>query len=503
MKTIQIGANPVFAKIFTNDDDACLCVSNTLSYFVDGYEHTDGYKSGGWDGRSTFFNWKDNTFPAGFVTFVEQELRGKGYNVQIVKKPLPDALGPEKPEIDSFGYTARYDYQLQTVEELLKRGAMIARVATGGGKSRIAKIAHARIGRSTLFITTRKALMYQMKKSFEESGYEVGVIGDGEWNPNADINVAMIQTLSMRLEKAEPYDDSAAAMRQRRLREKVKDFLENVDFIIGEEAHEAGGSGYTEVLKHCRNAHYRLALTATPFMREDAEANMRLMAAFGQIGIEISEKLLIEREILAKPIFKFKDVPTPEKLRKTMNWQRAVELGIVENINRNMDIAQEAKEASFYGLPVMILVQRKKHGKILRELCETEGLSVDFIFGETSNQKRQEKLDQLKNHDLNVLIGSTILDVGVDVPSIGMVILAGGGKAEVQLRQRIGRGLRSKSNMPNYCMVVDYEDKGNKHLRRHSRSREKIIRDTPGFSDGVLKPRQDFPYEKLGFEKSV
>ena len=42
-----------------------------------------------------------------------------------------------------------------------------------------------------------------------------------------------------------------------------------------------------------------------------------------------------------------------------------------------------------------------------------------------------------------------ILDVGVDVPSVGCIILAGGGKAEVANRQRIGRGLRAKKLGPN------------------------------------------------------
>ncbi|MBH8434009.1 hypothetical protein I8Q59_09430, partial [Acinetobacter baumannii] len=42
-----------------------------------------------------------------------------------------------------------------------------------------------------------------------------------------------------------------------------------------------------------------------------------------------------------------------------------------------------------------------------------------------------------------------LLDGGVDVPAVGLIILAGGGKAEVALRQRIGRGLRAKKFGPN------------------------------------------------------
>lgn len=102
-----------------------------------------------------------------------------------------------------------------------------------------------------------------------------------------------------------------------------------------------------------------------------------------------------------------------------------------------------------------------------------------------------------------MLIGSTILDVGVDVPAVGMVILAGGGKAEVALRQRIGRGLREKKNgLPNIALVVDFEDLGNNHLRDHARQRKAIIEATPGFREGILRPGEDFDYAVLGLMRA-
>lgn len=69
--------------------------------------------------------------------------------------------------VDAFGDDPRYDYQMKTVRLLEKHGNMIAQVATGGGKSRIAKLVYARINRPTLFLTTRSILMYQMKDAFE------------------------------------------------------------------------------------------------------------------------------------------------------------------------------------------------------------------------------------------------------------------------------------------------------------------------------------------------
>lgn len=99
---------------------------------------------------------------------------------------------------------------------------------------------------------------------------------------------------------------------------------------------------------------------------------------------------------------------------------------------------------------------------------------------------------------MQCLIGSTILDVGVDVPSVGLVVLAGGGKAEVAHRQRIGRGLRAKKKGPNVALVVDFDDSINSHLKEHAVTRENILRTTPGFAERILPPGVDFDFKKLG-----
>jgi superfamily II DNA or RNA helicase len=283
--------------------------------------------------------------------------------------------------------------------------------------------------------------------------------------------------------------------------EICRKILQLFEFVIGEEAHEAGGNSYFEILRFCKNARYRLALTATPFMRSDSEANMRLMAAFGHVGIDVSEKLLIDRGILARPIFKIvRGLPKPPKLYKSTAWQAAYRIGIVENIERNRKIVQEAARAVAHGLPVMILVQHKAHGKILEDLFEIAGIEARFIFGEHDNDRRRRALDGLKDGSIKVLIGSTILDVGVDVPAVGMVVLAGGGKAEVALRQRIGRGLRAKKFGPNTAFIVDFDDEWNGHLRDHARQRHAIIADTPGFAEGILAPGADFDFS--GFARA-
>jgi superfamily II DNA or RNA helicase len=514
---IRIAHNAVMAQLVDADEAAKLEVHRLLSYRVEGAEHSMAFQSGGWNGRSSFFAFDAGTFPTGFVRLVAAGLRKFGREVQIVSKPRPEPLGPERPVVDDFGYEERYDYQPAAVDQVVRHGNVTAQVATGGGKSRIARMAYLRIARPTLFITTRSILLYQMKDSVEEmTGKPVAVLGDGEWGipytkPDGSegrklthFAVGMVQTLAQRLAKPDPTADAKEQQAQARRRAQTLEVLSKFEFVIAEEAHEVSGDSFYDVVQACRNAHYRLALTATPFMKTDEAANMKLLAAIGPIGIRISEQLLIERGILARPYFKFLKMPVmhkPKRLYRTTGWQSAYKFGIVENEYRNKALCAEVMRGARYGLNAMMLVQHKMHGAILEDMLVKVGMRAKFIWGDSSKKERAVALKALGTGELQVLIGSTILDVGVDVPSVGMILLAGGGKAEVGTRQRIGRGLREKRNGgPNVAFIVDVEDDHNTHLREHARMRRSIIESTPGFVEGIV---DDFNFALLGLERKA
>lgn len=481
---IQIAANAIKARVLEAPREVKLVISELLSFQND---TQSTFKKASWDGHSSFFDFSNSTFPAGFMFLVTRELRRLGANVSIIKRDLPQALGPEVGTHDylGFGFSEKYDYQLEVTRRLLRHGRFIAQIATGGGKSNVAVISTGTIKRPTLFITTRSVLMYQMKKAYESAGMNPGVVGDNIWEPRKNLNVAMVQTIMAKLNN--PVE-----------RDNMIKVLESVEFVIGEEAHEAGGNSYFEILNLCKNAHYRLALTATPFMRDDNEANMRLMAAFGPIGIKVSEKDLIDKGILATPSFKIiKNGDAVPNLRRGTKWPTCYELGIVNNKERNKIILYETLRAVNKKLPVLILVQRKDHGKILENALKKLNVAAKYIKGESDRETRQEALEDLASGKIQALIGSTIVDVGVDVPAVGLVILAGGGKAEVATRQRIGRGLRRKKSGPNVCFVVDFEDSFNTILMKHALTRREILEKTEGFAENILSETEDFNYKQF------
>ncbi len=571
MEIITIASNATRAKLHNASRDVRLLAQTYLSYSVEGFEHSMAFKKGSWDGRSSFLDFKTGGFPAGFVPFMAANFHKAGYTVNLVRKPLPPPLGPENPKVDAFPDDPRYSFQMDTVNRLLKHGSMIAQIATGGGKSRCAKLAFARLNMPTLFLTTRGILMYQMKDTFErDMGISVSVLGDGQFGHTITeggverqaikkMSVGMVQTLIARLEEKTVEGEVERMMDARvnkeikavaRLKESMKGkswadishaskvldrkmeserptpaqmialatpkveehmiarhqtikVLSMFGLVILEEAHEASGGSYYEIMKYCVNAHYRLALTATPFMKDSEESNMRLMAVSGPVGIKITEKMLIDMGILAKPYFKIEKVlQKPAKLMKHTPWQSAYRIGIVDNEFRNRKIVDRVKMFADMGLSSMVLIQQTRHGDILVEMMQKAGLNVEFIQGEDDQIGRKEALARLAGGHIDALIGTTILDVGVDVPAVGHVCLAGAGKAEVAMRQRIGRGLRAKKKGPNVCFVTDFSDDFNTYLKSHAWQRLAILKATPGFAENILEAGE-FDFEALGLYENL
>lgn len=508
MATVKLGSNATVAKIFDATPQVVQRCLQLLSYKVDGM-------GSGWSGRSSFFEVTNCTFPAGFAWLIQAELTKDGHTVLWTKKPVAEPLGPYDPIVDEFGNdNPDYDFQIKALRQVEKHGAGIIRVATGGGKSKIAKLIMSRFRRMTLFLTTRGILLYQMDDQLKEIGLNTGQIGDGELRLVRGVNLGMVQTLVQSLEEPDLGAEVRAVIKSMNLkadklptdakkqilelaetkfkakvakREQTIKILEMIEVVIGEEAHEAGGNSYYQILKHCKNATVRVALTATPFMRDSAEDNMRLMAAFGPVLIDVSEELLINRGILAKPYFQYKDILPPKRLHRTSPYERATTLGYVENENMHEELVNDAKRAAALGLPVLCLILRVKHGEGLLERYQAAGLRTEFLKGENKQKERKAQLERLRKGELDVLIGTTILDVGVDCPAIGLAQLAGGGKAEVALRQRIGRVLRKKKKGPNVAFVIDYSCNHATVLRDHARQRQNIVQSTPGFVEGIVE----------------
>src|SRR5699024_11067122 len=223
--------------------------------------------------------------------------------------------------------------------------------------------------------------------------------------------------------------------------------------------HHSKADTWFNNLSLCENADYRIGLTGT-VDKKDEMGYQRLQALFTRVIAKVTNEQMIDQGVSSKPIIRVVPMVEPRDIEQVDNYLEAYRLGIVENDARNETIA---KLAVGYKLRkpggVLISVKEIDHGDRILEKLQDMNADVGFRHGNSDIEHRTNTLHKFAQGELDILIASTIIDEGVDMKSIGCMVLAAGGKSMRQQLQRIGRGLRLNGIDGNRVMVFDFEDK--------------------------------------------
>jgi superfamily II DNA or RNA helicase len=479
------------AKLHFDGRAAVNAAFDALKYKIPGSEFTPKFKEGHWDGFVSMYNRLNSTFPTGVMFLVVGALREKGLAVSFDDKrdksrTLPP-VGDHSIETILKGFTLR-DYQVQAVQAILAHRNGIIQSPTGSGKTLIAAafIKYCLRHRlRVLFLTNQTELLYQTQAALEKGGMAPTLIGDGlkDFSP---LCVGMVQTLFMGLPVSRPGKFTRVDGRKqwqpatsRPGKPEVIAYLNDVDVIVLDEAHGGSSESVQAICNRCVSSQYRIGLTATPLMKTWMD-DLRLIAITGDIIKRITLQDLIDRGLLAQPYIKHIRISAP-LLNRSLPWSKAYAAGIVNNSLRNAQVEREAVTLAAAGCTVLILVTQVQHGRILQNrLAAYGGLRVKYIHGAKTKGDRDEAIGMLKNKEIDILISSTIVDQGVDIPAVSAVILAGSGKSTIKMYQRIGRGMRPKSG-DNSVYIVDFIDLTQRHLTKHSLERFKVVQAEPAF----------------------
>ncbi len=392
-----------------------------------------------WDWKVHFL--KYNKLPIGFLDRLLSELNEDHIVYWSKKKP--------KKEFDWEHNIELRDYQKDAVENAIRNEVGVINIATGGGKTVVAMDIVCRLGLKTLITVPRKTILVQFIDTFKNhSNVDVGVI-QGSNIEDKPVQIATIAALNKNKELVEKIN-----------REK--------GLIIVDEFHESAAPTWMKVLENS-NAYYRFGQSATPFRKDDI-GNAALESLCGITVSSIGTQQLQEEEYLSTATIKIIKVHHSVKKKKYTEMYREA---IVENEDRNNIIIEKALSHQQNGDKVLILVNWKEHAEILLDRIP----DVIFLSGKDTVKKLKEKTEEFSNSN-KILIGTPVLDIGYDVPSINIMIIASGGAYEGRAQQRIGRGLRISEGKTG-VVVYDFMDKNSQNdytFENHSKKRIALYR---------------------------
>lgn len=115
------------------------------------------------------------------------------------------------------------------------------------------------------------------------------------------------------------------------------------------------------------------------------------------------------------------------------------------------DVDDEPETLGFEASPASSAVAAEPEAERLRELLAP--LRVGLVHGRLKAVDRDAEMARFRDGELDVLVGTTVVEVGVDVPEATMMIVQGAdrfGLAQLhQLRGRVGRG-----TVESFCVLV-------------------------------------------------
>jgi superfamily II DNA or RNA helicase len=440
-----------------------------LSFKVQGAEHTKAYKLHVWDGRRKLL--ADNlNFPIGLRQRVTEFY--KKHDKQVDIEDLREANSTGKP-IDILTTLQKvnkipYPYQLESVATAKEYDRGIIRIATGGGKTIISALITAEIGKNTAIYVIGKDLLHQIHDLYSSLFKEIkiGKVGDGICDIG-NINIVSVWTVGEAIGIAENTDRDDEKKIEQEKYGQIRQMLKDCKVHIFDECHVAACATIQSICQEINPEHI-YGMSASPW-RDDG-ADLLIESILGRKIVDISASYLIERNYLVKPIIKFKKVPKyHEKLEK--NYNTIYKNYIVENEVRNNLVTDNAIHLVNLGYQTLVLYQSINHGKILYDLISKK-IPCVLLSGKDNTKVRQDAKDALENGKIKCIIASRIFDIGVDLPSLSGLVVAGSGKSSVRALQRIGRVIRKHPDK-KLAAIIDFADDA-AYLRKHAQERFKI-----------------------------
>ncbi|MCU7788385.1 DEAD/DEAH box helicase [Pyrobaculum sp. 3827-6] len=355
-------------------------------------------------------------FPVFVRDRVVKVLKELGYVVELEEAAYP--------RVEYRGGFSLFPFQREAVDNWAShgmRGTVI--IPTGGGKTFVGLEAMRRAGTSALVLVVTKELAAQWVERIRKYlGVSPGVLGGGSREVR-DVTVAIYNS-------AVKYID---------------ELVGRFGLVVFDEAHHVPAETFKEVALSL-DSPLRLALSATP-EREDKNEHL-IYEAVGPPVYRASYRSMVEAGLV---------VPV-EHYRVYVRMSREEERSYASLPSDNAIVLRNAAAKAGAKIPVAVRIVAREvalGSKVLvftqfidqaeelyRRLREA-GVAAELITSEEGN--REAAFRRFSAGVSKVVVTTTVLDEGVDVPDAEVAVVVSGTGSRRQMIQRVGRVVRATS----------------------------------------------------------
>ena len=243
--------------------------------------------------------------------------------------------------------------------------------------------------------------------------------------------------------------------------------FKNLGLVVTDEQHRFGVKQRTKMAEKGQNPDV-LVMSATPIPRTLA------LILYGDLDISIIDEL-----------------PPNRKTIETFAVTKRMEERVNNFIKKQVDEGRQA----YIVCPLVEESEEEdndlKAVTALYETCQKEifpNYRVEYIHGKMRPKEKDEIMNRFKNGQIDILISTTVIEVGVDVPNASIMVIEDAqrfGLAQLhQLRGRVGRG-----EYKSYC-ILKYNGNG-----QNTKERMKVMCET---NDGFIISQKDLELRGSG-----
>ena len=432
-----------------------------------------------WDGTIRLYSPATGDLYHGLMKHVQTWADEKQYIVEYEKNDWYGDIEDDnkfvspagvKHFMDKISNIKPRDYQYKAVYEAIKYNRKLLLSPTGSGKSLMIYAIvryYAATAKKILIVVPTTSLVEQMVNDFISYGW------------NADDFIHKIYS-----GKDKVTDKNIIISTWQSIYKFPKRYFDDIDCVIGDEAHLFKSKSLTGIMTKLHNAKYRFGFTGT--LDGSKTHKWVLEGLFGECERVTKTDDLIKEGYLSK--FRIKVLLCKHSPQHFESYHDEMEY-LVEHKGRNNLIKNLVNDLE--GNTLVLFNYVEKHGEPLYELINNiidPERKLFFVHGATEVEDREE-VRQITETESNAIIVASYgtFSTGINIKRLHNIVFASPSKSRIRNLQSIGRVLR-KGEGKDIATLYDIADDigGQNYTLRHLNERVNIYNDE-NFKYEVIK----------------